>query len=167
MAKEFLLEIGTEEIPSRFINPALEKMKELFAALLAAGRVASRGEIRVYGTPRRLVLYAPELDERQADIAKEVTGPPKKVAFDASGKPTKAATVFAEKNGLAVEALTIKTTDKGEYLTARVEERGGDTGCRASHRWAALFAHARRAAATTDGARHTLARWPRACLLSR
>jgi glycyl-tRNA synthetase beta chain len=67
LAKEFLLEIGTEEIPSGFINPALEKMKELFAQLLASGRVASSGEIKTYGTPRRLVLYASELDERQAD----------------------------------------------------------------------------------------------------
>ena len=127
MAKEFLLEIGTEEIPSRFINPALEKMKELFTALLAAGRVASRGDMKVYGTPRRLVLYVPDMDERQADVSKEVTGPPKKVAFDADGKPTKAAMVFAEKNGVAVDALTIRTTDKGEYLVARIDERGGDT----------------------------------------
>ena len=59
MSKEFLLEIGTEEIPSRFINPALEKMKELFTALLASGRVVSRGDVKVYGSPRRLVLYVP------------------------------------------------------------------------------------------------------------
>jgi len=127
LAKEFVLEIGTEEIPSRFINPALEKMKELFAALLISGRVGSQGEMKAYGTPRRLVLYVPEMDERQADLSKEVTGPPKKIAFDADGKPTKAAIVFAEKNGIPVSALVTRTTDKGEYLIARIDETGGDT----------------------------------------
>ncbi len=127
MSKEFLLEIGTEEIPSRFINPALEKMKDLFAGLLAAGRVVSRGDMKVFGTPRRLVLYVPEMDERQADMSKEVTGPPKKIAFDAEGRPTKAAIVFAEKNGIPVSALAFKTTDKGEYVVARIDEKGGDT----------------------------------------
>lgn len=114
MSKEFLLEIGTEEIPSRFIGPALEKMKELFSQLLASGRVASGGDIKTYGTPRRLVLYAPELDERQADVSREALGPPKKIAYDADGKPTKAALVFAEKNNVAVDALGVKSTDKGE-----------------------------------------------------
>ncbi len=127
MSKEFLLEIGTEEIPSRFLEPALEKMKELFGALLATGRVASTGEIKALGTPRRLVLYATALSEQQQDVSKEVVGPPKKIAFDAEGRPTKAALVFAEKNRIPVESLTVKTTDKGEYLAARIEEKGGDT----------------------------------------
>ena len=102
-------------------------MKELFSALLASGRVSSTGEIKAFGTPRRLVLYASELSEKQQDLSKEVVGPPKKIAFDAEGKPTKAALVFAEKNGVAVDALTVKTTDKGEYLAARIDEKGGDT----------------------------------------
>lgn len=127
MSKEFLLEIGAEEIPSRFIGPALEKMKELFSQLLASGRVASGGDIKTYGTPRRLVLYAPELDERQADVSREALGPPKKIAYDADGKPTKAALVFAEKNNVAVDALGVKSTDKGEYVVARIDEKGGDT----------------------------------------
>ncbi|NTW66175.1 MAG: glycine--tRNA ligase subunit beta [Nitrospirae bacterium] len=127
MAKEFLLEIGTEEIPSRFISPALEKMKELFSQLIASGRVGSSGEIKTYGTPRRLVLHVAELDEHQADLSKEVLGPPKKIAFDADGKPTKAALVFAEKNSVTVDALGIKATDKGEYVVARIDEKGGDT----------------------------------------
>jgi glycyl-tRNA synthetase beta chain len=122
-----VLEIGTEEIPSRFINPALEKMKELFSQLLASGRVGSSGEIKTYGTPRRLVLHVPELDEHQADMSKEVLGPPKKIAFDADGKPTKAALVFAEKNNVTVDALGVKATDKGEYVVARIDEKGGDT----------------------------------------
>lgn len=128
MSKEFFLEIGTEEIPSRFINPALDKMKELFSGLLVNGRVAiENGAMQAYGTPRRLILYAPQLAERQQDVSKEVVGPPKKIAFDAEGKPTKAALVFAEKNGVPVDALTSKTTDKGEYVVARVDEKGGDT----------------------------------------
>ncbi len=128
MAKEFLLEIGTEEIPSRFIEPALDKLKELFTQLLASGRVASTGEIKAFGTPRRLVLYASGLSEQQSDVSKEVLGPPKKVAFDAEGKPTKAALVFSEKNGIPVEALSTKSTDKGDYLAARIDEKGGEAG---------------------------------------
>ena len=128
MSKEFLIEIGTEEIPSRFINPALEKMKELFAALLASGRVTiDGGALQAYGTPRRLILAVPQLAERQLDLSKEVVGPPKKIAFDAEGKPAKAALVFAEKNGVPVEKLTIKQTDKGEYVAVRIDEAGGDT----------------------------------------
>jgi glycyl-tRNA synthetase beta chain len=127
LAKELLLEIGTEEIPSRFINPATEKMKELFAALLVAGRVASRGEMKAFGTPRRLVLYVPDMDESQADSSREVVGPPKKVAFDASGNPTKAAVVFAEKNGVPVTALKVKSTEKGDYLVSQLDEKGGNT----------------------------------------
>jgi glycyl-tRNA synthetase beta chain len=127
VSKEFFLEIGTEEIPSRFINPALEKMKELFTALLASGRVSMNGEIKAYGTPRRLILHVTELAEQQADMSKEVTGPPKKIAYDAEGKPTKAAIVFAEKNNVSVESLSIKATDKGEYVLAKIDEKGGDT----------------------------------------
>lgn len=128
MAKEFLLEIGTEEIPSRFIEPAIEKMKELFSQLLMNGRVAiESGAPQSYGTPRRLILYVPQLAERQQDISREVVGPPKKIAYDAEGKPTKAALVFAEKNGVSVDALASKTTEKGEYVVARIDEKGGDT----------------------------------------
>jgi glycyl-tRNA synthetase beta chain len=128
LPKEFLLEIGTEEIPSRFIGPALEKMKEMFIALLGSGRIpVDSGTVRTFGTPRRLVLYAPQVAEKQEDSSREVTGPPTKVAFDADGKPTKAATVFAEKNNIPVEALTVKKTDRGEYVAARIDEKGGDT----------------------------------------
>ena len=128
MSKEFLLEIGTEEIPSRFVNPALEKMKELFAALLASGRVTiDGGALQAYGTPRRLILTVPQLAERQQDLSKEVVGPPKKIAFDAGGNPTKAALVFAEKNGVSIDKLTMKQTDKGEYVAVRIDEAGGDT----------------------------------------
>ncbi|HSQ77328.1 MAG TPA: glycine--tRNA ligase subunit beta [Nitrospirota bacterium] len=128
MAKEFLLEIGTEEIPSGFINPAIEKMKELFASLAALGRVAIEDrQVQSFGTPRRLVLHVPQLAEQQQDISKEVVGPPKKVAFDPEGKPTKAALVFAEKNGVSVDALTTKSTGKGEYVVAQIDEKGGAT----------------------------------------
>lgn len=128
MFKEFLLEIGTEEIPSRFIPAVLENMKTLFVQLLEFGRVsADPKEIKTFGTPRRLVLYAPAIDERQADVSKEVLGPPRKAAFDAAGRPTRAATVFAEKHNVPVEGLIIRTTEKGEYVAARIDEKGKDT----------------------------------------
>jgi glycyl-tRNA synthetase beta chain len=129
LSKEFLLEIGTEEIPSRFIGPALGKMKEFFSSLAASGRVEiETGQIMAFGTPRRLILHVPQLAERQQDVSKEVVGPPKKVAFDADGRPTKAALVFAEKNGVSIDAFGTRSTEKGEYVVARIEEKGGDTG---------------------------------------
>lgn len=128
MSKEFLLEIGTEEIPSRFIPSALENMRGLFIKLLRVGRVeADEASIKTFGTPRRLVLYAGQIAERQADVSREVIGPPKKVAFDSEGRPTKAAIVFAEKNNVPLDSLSIKATQKGEYVVAKIEEKGADT----------------------------------------
>jgi len=108
--------------------PALEKMKELSAALFAAGRISVEGEIRTFGTPRRLILHVAGVAEQQTTLSKNMIGPPKKVAFDAEGKPTKAALVFADKNNVPVDALTTISTEKGEYVAAQVNEQGGDTG---------------------------------------
>lgn len=128
MSKEFLLEIGTEEIPSRFIPAALESMRRIFIKLLKSGRVeAEEDSIKTFGTPRRLVLYAGRVAERQADVSREVIGPPKKAAFDSEGRPTKAAHVFAEKNNVPLGSLSVKVTEKGEYVAAKIDEKGADT----------------------------------------
>jgi glycyl-tRNA synthetase beta chain len=125
MNQEMLLEIGTEEIPSRFIPAALEGMRELLKKELDLQRVAC-DEIKVMGTPRRLTLFA-ELEEQQRPLEQERIGPPKSVAFDPQGKPTKAALGFAQKEGVGVEALEVVATDKGEYLCVRKREEGRGT----------------------------------------
>jgi glycyl-tRNA synthetase beta chain len=78
----------------------------------------------VAGTPRRLSLLVADVAGRQEDRTREVTGPPVRAAFDASGAPTKAALGFARNAGVPVEALKRVSTPRGEYLLARVEERG-------------------------------------------
>ena len=98
MGSEFLLEIGTEEIPARFIPPVLEEMVSSFRKKLEQERIGA-GEIITWGTPRRLALVAKEVADSQAEVTQEVIGPPKAVAFDEGGQPTKALLGFAKAQG--------------------------------------------------------------------
>jgi glycyl-tRNA synthetase beta chain len=127
MPKELLLEIGTEEIPARFIPGALKSLEELADKALAAARI-EHGPCRGMGNPRRLMLHVKEVAERQPDSVRVTLGPPKSVAYDAAGKPTKAAAGFAKAQGVDVDSLTISVTDKGEYICATVEEKGKEAG---------------------------------------
>ena len=96
----FLLEIRTEEIPANALPGARRQLeKGLAASLTEAGFCDAR--VRAYSTSRRLVAVAEQLPERQADRQETVTGPPRSVAFNADGTPTKAAEGFARKVGLA------------------------------------------------------------------
>ncbi|OGB92022.1 MAG: glycine--tRNA ligase subunit beta, partial [candidate division NC10 bacterium RBG_16_65_8] len=126
MGKELLFEIGTEEIPSGYLPPALEDLKAVASRLLAEQRLAFAA-VRTLGTPRRLTLFVDDLAERQRDARREVVGPPKSVAFDADGKPTKAAEGFARAQGVAVDSVQVRALERGEYLVAVQEERGGRT----------------------------------------
>ncbi|MGQ0506157.1 MAG: glycine--tRNA ligase subunit beta, partial [Myxococcaceae bacterium] len=123
MAKDLLLELGAEELPASFIEPALEQLKTSVLTRMEANRLA-HGEVRVFGTPRRLALLIREVADTSPDIVKEVNGPSTRAAFDKDGKPTKAAEKFAESVGLTVDKLLKVTTPKGEYLGAKVEEKG-------------------------------------------
>ncbi len=123
---ELLVEIGTEEIPSGFIRPALENMKDLLAKEFHNQRIGYK-EIRVAGTPRRLVLMACEVALTQEGRVTEIIGPAKRIAFDDLGQPTKAGLGFARGQGISVGELQIVKTEKGEYIAARKEERGSDT----------------------------------------
>nr|WP_217442830.1 glycine--tRNA ligase subunit beta [Myxococcus sp. CA033] len=118
-----LLEIGAEEIPASFIGPALEDLRRLLTERMAEARL-KHGEVSVYGTPRRLAVLVRDVADSGEDVVKEVLGPSAKAAFDAEGKPTKAAEKFAESLKLSVDKLGRSQTAKGEYLSARVEEKG-------------------------------------------
>lgn len=123
---DLLFEIGTEEIPAGYIQPALAQLSELFRSALEAQRL-SLGELKVTGTPRRLVLWASAIPQNQAAALEEVLGPPARIAFDADGKPTKAALGFAKKNGIAPEDLQVKDTPRGDYICAIKEIPGRPT----------------------------------------
>lgn len=111
-----LVEIGTEEIPDWMIPPALRHFEELFAALLAEQKLADAAvRLHTDATPRRLVLEAEGLPERQPDSEEWVQGPPYAAAFR-DGQPTAAAEGFARKLGVAVSELEVRETPRGAYL---------------------------------------------------
>ncbi len=121
----FILEIGTEEVPARFL-PGLEKeLVERFSAALDKEGVP-HGPLTAKATPRRAVLQA-ELAAGSEEREELVTGPPVKVAYDAQGAFTKAAEGFAKTQGVALDALFTQKTDKGEYLAARKKTGGVGT----------------------------------------
>ncbi len=121
-----LLEIGTEEIPARFLPAAIADIKTIAASVLDEHRIRYR-EAKSYGTPRRLVLMIEGVAEMQGDVVKEVFGPSKKVAFDDEGKATKAVTGFANSLGLSVSDLVVKMKGQGEYMAAVISEKGMET----------------------------------------
>ena len=125
-AHELLFEIGTEEIPAGYIMPALDALREGLALELTQRELAF-AEIKSAATPRRLAVGVSGLAPRQPDRVEEALGPPRKAAFDQSGRPTKAALGFAATKGVAVEELEVVVTAKGEYLQARVELPGRET----------------------------------------
>ena len=118
-----LLEIGAEEIPAGYIQPALTFLSSSLVKKLTDARI-EHGPTTVYGTPRRLAVRVESVARKQKSIKSEVIGPPTKVGFDENGKPTMAAQKFAEKVGVPVSQLTIKETAKGSYLASEKMERG-------------------------------------------
>lgn len=121
-----LVEIGCEEIPARFLPEAQESFGRALEAALRGARLLPEagGPLETFSTPRRLVACAREVLDRQPDKVEEILGPPVKVAFDAQGKPTRAAESFAQKNGERVSELKRTSTPRGEYLAVRKTLRG-------------------------------------------
>jgi glycyl-tRNA synthetase beta chain len=122
-----LLEIGTEEIPARFIPHALMMLRDRAESLLSEYLVGF-SEVRTYATPRRLALIVKGIPAMQKDRIREVYGPPKKAALDSEGKFTSAALGFASSQGVDAGSLVIKKKDRGEYLVAILEQRGAAAG---------------------------------------
>ena len=123
MAKNFLIELGTEELPPKALRSLAEAFAANFEAGLKAAGLAHQG-IKWYATPRRLALKITELDEGQADKIVEKRGPAIASAFDADGNPTKAAQGWARGNGITVEQAERLKTDKGEWLLHKEEVKG-------------------------------------------
>ncbi len=123
---EFILEIGTEEMPARFVPRLGEELVELFTKLLAEARIDNAG-VAAYATPRRLVAHVSGLSLTQRLEEELVSGPPVKIAYDADGKLTKAGEGFAKTQGVDVADLFVQQTPKGDYLAARKKVGGGKT----------------------------------------
>ena len=116
---KYLLEIGTEELPYRFIPQAIEQLKNGFETFLNNNKVGFE-KVDVYATPRRLAVIVSGLVEKSSDEEKIVKGPIAKVAYDADGNITKAGEGFARKNGLSPEDLYIEN----DYVHAKIIVKG-------------------------------------------
>ena len=123
---ELLFEIGIEEIPAGYIQPALQFLEQAVCKQFEALGLRC-GQVRTVGTPRRLTLAVADLQTRQPDRRVEHTGPAKKAGFDADGNPSRAALGFARSRGVAVEDLQVTATPKGEYLVAVEDIKGLET----------------------------------------
>ncbi|ENF8750481.1 glycine--tRNA ligase subunit beta [Vibrio fluvialis] len=126
MAKEFLIELGTEELPPKQLRTLAEAFATNFTAELQNADIAHDG-VTWYATPRRLALKVANLAEGQPDKVVEKRGPAVNVAFDADGNPTKAAQGWARGNGITVEQAERLVTDKGEWLLFKEQVKGQDT----------------------------------------
>ncbi len=123
---DLLFEIGTEEIPAGYVPPALTQLREIATESLTAHRIPF-GEIETFGTPRRITLSIKDLKTLQASEETEVVGPPKSIAYDENGEPTRAAIGFAKTQGVELTALRIVETERGEYVAASKLETGEPT----------------------------------------
>ena len=130
MSKTLLLEIGTEELPSSFVDAALAALPGLAKAKLEALRLPF-GEIHALGTARRLALLVKGVGEKQPDLDEEVVGPPEGAAYK-DGKPTKAAEAFANKLGVTLDQISVVAKEAsgkqkaGRFVVGRRQERGRD-----------------------------------------
>jgi len=121
---ELLFEIGAEEIPAGMLPKAVSELRAILERHLIAENFHEGVRIETFGGPRRLTAWVRGLLAKQADVESEVTGPPKSVAYDPSGAPTRAAVSFAERQGVPLHSVYLVRTPKGEYLAAKVTKRG-------------------------------------------
>ncbi len=117
----YLLEVGTEELPYKFIPQAISQLNSGILNFLNENKVKFE-DIKVYGTPRRLAVLIYGLDEKTADEEKIVKGPIANIAFDENGKLTKAAEGFAKKNNVEPESLYTENN----YVFAKIVVKGKD-----------------------------------------
>lgn len=127
MSAEFLLEIGCEEIPAWMLPRARAGLKELLEREFEAQGLLEGKRVETFGTPRRLVAACPQLALSEPTRVNEVVGPPKSVAYDSSGKPTRAAERFAQKLGVPISGLKLVETPKGTYVAGVAHKEGRST----------------------------------------
>jgi glycyl-tRNA synthetase beta chain len=119
----FLLEIGFEEMPSRFLDNLVQESRQAMEGLLTQAKL-DFASVRAWATPRRLALLVEDLAEMQRQEVETITGPPASKGYDAAGNPTAAAKGFAKGQGLDLSEVFTITTEKGQYLAARKQSGG-------------------------------------------
>ncbi len=122
----FLLEIGVEELPADDVDSAYSQLVTRIPLLLNELRLDHK-DIRIFTTPRRIVVSIDSLSPNQPDREDLVKGPPADKAFDKDGKPTQAALGFAKKNNLDPATLEAREIDGGKYVAAVVKQKGRPT----------------------------------------
>jgi len=125
-APDFLVEIGTEELPPKALTGLMNAFLENLRNAVDGARL-KHGKMSAYASPRRLAVIIKALAESQAGQERVVKGPPVSVAYDDEGNVTAAGSAFAKKCGVDIEALDRKKTVKGVYLIFRERERGQKT----------------------------------------
>ena len=126
MNNYLLLEIGVEELPSRFGQTTLDQIENNLSKLLKEQRV-SFDNIEKYATPRRLTFLINNIAEKASDLEEEVKGPAKKIAFDADGNFTKPALGFMRSKGLEEANVYFKEVGNAEYLFGTLKQEGKET----------------------------------------
>jgi glycyl-tRNA synthetase beta chain len=125
-SRDFLVEIGTEELPPKSLLTLAAAFADGIAKGLADAGLRHKG-VEHFATPRRLAVRVRRLIEQQPDRPIEKRGPPFKAAFDAGGAPTQAALAFAKGCGIEVSALEKLETPKGVWMVYRGTETGALT----------------------------------------
>ncbi|HET60497.1 MAG TPA: glycine--tRNA ligase subunit beta [Chloroflexi bacterium] len=120
---DFILEIGTEELPAEDLRSALAQTQTLADEMMRNARLGF-SSLKVEGTPRRILIRISDLAAQQEDEELLVKGPPAKVAFDNDGKPTKAAIGFARGKNIPIESLEPQEIDGGVYAVATIHQTG-------------------------------------------
>lgn len=123
MNNKYLLEIGVEELPARFIGNALAQLENNMKNLLKEQRIEYES-IETYATPRRLVLIIEGLGDKQETIEEKIKGPAKGIAYDEKGNPTKALQGFMRGQGIDIDQISFQDYNGEEYVYANVVKNG-------------------------------------------
>lgn len=121
--RNFLVEIGTEELPPKALRSLIDAFAESLGSAIDDARL-EHGDVHRYASPRRLAIMIESLAEGQEDLSTSQKGPPVSVAFDDDGNLTAAGKAFARKCGVEPADLGRTSTEKGEWLACDVVERG-------------------------------------------
>jgi len=126
MKKDLVFEIGTEELPASCVEEGTLGLEEILKKRLTQNRI-DFVSVKTFGSPRRLAAMVSGLAETQRSQEKIITGPPKKIAFDKDGAPTKAAIGFAKSLNINVSSLEEIEINKGIYIGKKIVEEGRKT----------------------------------------
>lgn len=123
MPDSFLLEIGCDEIPARYLPLAIRDLRAKAESALKSAR-SGYEQVNTYGTPRRLVLIVRRLADASSQAVTKVRGPSKKAAFDEAGNPTRALLGFSRSLGIDPSSVTVEKENGGDYVFGEKREEG-------------------------------------------